>query len=77
MYSEEMSSGEIVCTIDDPGAWVGTEDIIYKNGRWSGGILCTIVARGCHLRKFYVPIIGGGERFILLTGKRREVSWTS
>ena len=45
MYSEEMSSGEIVCTIDDPGAWVGTEDTIYKSSRCSGGIfVCTIGA---------------------------------
>ena len=51
MYSEEMSSEEIVCTIDDPGVWVGNEDIIYKSGRWSGGILCTIVIWGNSMYK--------------------------
>ena len=69
MYSEEMSSEEIVCTIDDPGTWLGNEDIIYKSRIWSGGIFCTIGASEEILctkvasgeEKFYVQKILDGE----------------
>ena len=48
---------------------MGNEDIIYKSGRWSGGIFCTIGASEEILctkvasgeRKFYVQKILDGE----------------